>query len=357
MTPSDILHIRLANQLLSANRLKTPGDVVRHLGGIQAQDYAGGKWSVGLRLSSSKLTDIEKEISEGKIVRTWALRGTLHFLAGKDTRWILELLAPGIIAGLARRYKELELNTAAFRKTNSILAKSLSGNKHLTRNELKTIVEKNGISCAGQRLTFILHRASLDRVICFGVTRGKEQTHALFEEMIPEAKQKGREESLAELTRRYFTSHGPATIQDYMWWSGLSANDAKAGLEMAKSRLVHDEIDGKVYWMPANMVASQPQSRVVHLLPPFDEFLIGYRDRSASIDSVVARQLRTGGMPDATIMIDGKIAGKWNRTIKKDRVVVTMNMFEKLGGEEEQALEEAVMRYSRFIGRKADWTR
>lgn len=183
MTKASIAHTRSANQLLSTSKANTPGDVVKHLGAIQAQDYSGGEWSIGLRLPGSKLSDVEKAISNGKIVRTWALRGTLHFLAGSDTRWILDLLAPGIIAGLARRYKELELNTATFRKTNSILAKSLSGIKQLTRHELKTIIEKNGISCKGQRLTFILHRASLDKVICFGVTRERQQTHSLFEEM------------------------------------------------------------------------------------------------------------------------------------------------------------------------------
>ena len=352
MTKHDITHGRLANQLLIKSRALTPADVVAHLGGIQAQDYSGGEWSIGLRLPGSKLADIEKSISEGKIVRTWALRGTLHFLAGHDTRWMLDLLAPGIIAGLARRYKELELDPATFGKTNSILAGVLKGNKHLTRGELKAVIERNGISCEGQRMTFILHRASLDKVICFGVTRDKQQTHSLFDETVPKSKPKEREEALAELARRYFTSHGPATLQDYMWWSGLSAADAKAGLQAVKSELEQVTIEGMAYWTPRDALPAKSKAPAVHLLPMFDSFLLGYKDRSASIEPAVLGQLRTGGMPHATIMIDGRVVGKWNRTFRKDGVLVETSLFTKLRGQEKNVLSASVKRYAEFIGKR-----
>lgn len=348
----DTLHRRLVNQLLVASNTETPGDVVSHLGAVQAQDYSGGVWSVGLRLPGSKLAHVEKEIEEGKIVRTWALRGTLHFLAGQDTRWILELLAPGIIAGLTRRYNELGLDQAIFRKTNSILASALKGNKHLTRGELKAIIEKKTISCEGQRMTFILHRASLDGIICFGVTRGKQQTHALFDEMVPNTKPKDREESLSELAIRYFKSHGPATIQDYMWWSGLSAADAKTGLEIAKKELLQDCIDGKVYWRFPKTLVSKSTLPAIHLLPPFDDFLLGYKDRSASIEAPVARKLRGGGMPESTIIIDGRVVGKWRRIFKKNGVFVELKRFRTFDSLEEKTLVNAVNRYDVFIGKK-----
>ncbi len=347
--------IRLTNQLLSASRERTPSDIIKHLGAVQAQDYSGGEWSIGLRQPGSKLAHVEKEILEGKIVRTWALRGTLHFLAGADARWILELIAPGLIAGLARRYKELGLDQAMFRKTNSILASALKGNKHLTRGELKAIIEKNRISCEGQRMTFMLHRASLDRVICFGITRGKQQTHALFDEWVPEKRAMDREEALAELALRYFTSHGPATIQDYMWWSGLSAADARAGLEMVKSRLTKLGIGSKDLWGPVTKPFPEPTSRVVYLLTPFDDFLLGYKDRSASIDNTVSARLRTGGMPEATIILDGKVTGAWNRKLKRDGITIETRTFRKLNSKEEKALQSAVNRYAEFVGRKSEW--
>ncbi len=357
MTTPNIARLRLVNQLLLRHGARAPADIVRHLCGIQGQDYSGGEWSIGLRLPGSKLTDIKKAISDGKIVRTWAMRGTLHFLARTDVRWVLELLAPGIILRLARRYRDLDLDSATFKKAESSLAKALDGNRHLTRGELKVIIEKNGISCEGQRMIFILHRASLDRVICFGVTRGKEHTHASFDEWVPTKKRIGREESLAELTRRYFTSHGPATLQDYMWWSGLAATDAKIGLESVRQELVQMVIADKTYWMSAEMEFPKSTSPVVCLLPPFDEYLLGYKERGASIDAAVSKRLRNGGMPDATVMIDGRIVGKWNATFKNDSVVLEARSFRKFTKEEEQAVENAVNRYAEFVGKKLDWSR
>ena len=357
MTEHDIAQSRLANQLLIKSGALTPADVVKHLGAVQGQDYTGGEWSIGLRLPGLNLAHVQKAISEGKIVRTWALRGTLHFLAGTDTRWILELLAPGIIAGLTRRYKELELDPATFRKTNSILAKALKGNKQLTRGELKAVIEKKGISCDGQRMAFILQRASLDRIICFGVTRERKQTHALFDEMVPRTKPKEREEGLAELARRYFTSHGPATIQDYVWWSGLRAPDANAGLEAVKPELDRVSIEDRTYWMPRHALEVNPRKPVARLLPPFDSFLIDYRDRSASIQPAVLRFLRTGGLPDATILVDGKVAGSWKRTIRKDAVVIETRRFRRFDPREENELEAAVSRYADFVGKEPEWRR
>ncbi len=354
MTTLDIRHHRLTNQLLLNGNVKTPEGVVGHLGAIQAQDYSGGEWSIGLRLPGSTIVDVERAIAEGEVVRTWAMRGTLHFLAGSDIRWILDLLAPGIIAGLGRRYKELELDPATFRKTNSILAKTLGGSKHLTRGELKAIIERNGISCEGQRMTFILHRASLDKVICFGVTRDKQQTHALFDEMVPMPKPKLREDSLAELARRYFTSHGPATLQDYMWWSGLSAADAKAGLDSVKHGLAAQDVAVKTYWMPMESVTLKPTNPIIHLLPPFDDFLLGYKDRSASVETAAARQLRGGGMPDSTIIIDGRVVGTWNKTSEKSAVFVETSLFTKLRGPEKNVFSTSVKRYAEFTGKKWD---
>lgn len=354
MTLDDIRLSRLYNQSIFTPKEKDPVGIVRGLVAVQGQDYSGGEWSIGLRLPGSKLKDIEKAISGGEIVRTWALRGTLHFLAGSDINWIMDLLAPGIIASLERRYKELEMDSATFRKTNSILEKALGKSGHLTRGELKSIIEKNGISCAGQRMTFILHRASLDKVICFGVKRGKAETHALFDEVVPRSKPRSREESLVELARRYFTSHGPATIQDYMWWSGLKAADAKFGPETEESALRKVSIEGNTYWMPKESDMNKRKAPVVHLLPPFDSFLIGYKDRKASIDKTVLKMLRTGGMPDATIVIDGRVAGKWSRKSGKDRVTIMLNTFRKLTGEEENALQKSFQRYGAFLEKEPE---
>jgi DNA glycosylase AlkZ-like len=351
MKLSEVALRRMSSQLLVSSNCKTAADIVWRLGAIQAQDYSGGEWSIGLRLPESTLVGIDRAIAERKVIRTWGLRGTLHFFSSADIRWILELLSPMIISRLGRRYRELELDAATLKKTNSILEKSLRGNKHLTRSELVAIIEKNGISCKGQRAVFILHRASLDRIICFGVTRGKQQTHTLFDEWVPRAKSLSREESLAELAHRYFTSHGPATIQDYMWWSGLRASDANAGLEMIKSKLERVNIEDDVYWMIADATFPRATRPVAFLLPSFDELLIGYKERSALIPSAYSTRLRTGGMPNQVIVIDGQVAGIWTRFLKKDTVVVQTELFRQLKKPEREALDTAIERYARFVGK------
>jgi hypothetical protein len=354
MTNINVLRRRLVNQLLSGDSTKAPHEVVKILGAIQAQDYAGGEWSIGLRIPGSTISDIRKAISERQIVRTWAMRGTLHFLAGTDIDWMLRLLAPGLIAGLTRRYDELGLDERTFRKAGTLFTKFLKGGGQLTRKELVVMLEKNGISCEGQRAPFILHRASIDRVLCFGAKQEKQETHALFDEWVPVKQSMERNDALAELARRYFTSHGPATIQDYMWWSGLRAEDARLGLGMAEFWLRKISIEGNTYWMPKESVMIKPAKQVVHLLPPFDSFLIGYKDRAASIDKKVLKMLRTGGMPDSTIMIDGNVVGKWKRRITK-KVTITTELFREVNRPDERALRAAVERYAEFTGNQLEW--
>lgn len=357
MKSADILLTRMQAQSLLRHEKKSPADIVKSLGGIQGQDYSGGEWSIGVRLPGSTLADIDGAISRKEIVRTWAMRGTLHFLAAADIRWMLELLAPRMIARLGRRYSDLGLETKTFTKAEALLAKSLEGGNQLTRKELVGVLEKNGISCEGQRAAFILHRASLDRVICFGVKRGKKETHALFEEWVPPTKPARREEALGELARRYFTGHGPATLQDYMWWSGLRAADANTGLEAASIGLKKMYFDGKTYWMRAESRGVKSKAPVIHFLPPFDSFLVGYKDRGASIQPAVLRSLRTGGLPDATILVDGKVAGSWKRTIRKDAVAIETRRFRRFDPREENELEAAVCRYADFVGKEPEWRR
>ena len=264
---------------------------------------------------------VEREIADKAIVRTWALRGTLHFVAAEDIHWILTLAAPSVIAGNARRYRQLELDEKTLTAAESILVRSLRGGRQLVRRELAAALERAGISTAGQRMVYMLQKASLDRLICFGVRRGKEFTHRLLDEGGPCGGNLDRDEALAELARRYFMSHGPATLQDYIWWSGLPAADARQGLESVKGRLAQEVIDGETYWLPPKPTPAAGIGRT--LSPPgsfrcFDEYIVGYKDRSAILDARDAA--RSGnGLLHPTIAVGGRIAGTWKRTIKRER--------------------------------------
>lgn len=216
MARFDIPRQRLRNQGIAGATFKKPGDVVEWLAAVQAQDYAGAKWALGLRLQDATDDDVEQAFAEGAILRTHLLRPTWHFVTPADIRWMLALTAPRAHAVNADMSRKLELDNALFKRSNAALARALHGGRQLTRDELRGVLQKAGIATdGGLRLGYLLMRAELDGMVCSGARRGKQFTYALLDERAPHAKTLGREEALAELAQRYFVSRGPATVQDF----------------------------------------------------------------------------------------------------------------------------------------------
>jgi hypothetical protein len=349
MKTEDIPKLRLQNQQLEKARFKKPDRLLSWLGVVQAQDYFGGKWSLGLRLPESTDSLIEQSISEKKIVRTWLMRGTLHFVAASDVRWMLALLAPRIIARNARRYRELNLDEATLARSNEILESALQDEKMLNRAELLAILQEKGISTEGQRAAYILQRASLEGLICQNVTIRNNPTYQSLDSL-PTSKSIEPEEALSELAKRYFTTRGPATLQDFVWWSGLLVADAQAGLEGIMSDLVPETIEGQTYWRIPSSKSGLDHSPHVHLLPTFDEFLISYKDRSASLDTPAAQQVAVGNRFKNTITMDGRVVGIWKRVLGKDRMIIDVETFRRLSTTENTALTAAKRRFCEFSG-------
>jgi hypothetical protein len=242
MRPSDIPHARLHHQRLTSPRFKEPVDVVRWLGAVQAQEYAAAKWAIGQRMRRATDDAVERALSEGSILRTHVLRPTWHFVAPEDIRWMLELTGPRIKATIASYARNVSLDEVTFKRSQKVMERALRGGRHLTRSALRQTFQRAGIPTNGIRAVLMLMRAELDGLICSGPRAGKEFTYALLEERVPRSQPLTRDEALRELTRRYFTSRGPATLQDFVWWSGLTTADARSGIEMAGSDLSHDMI-------------------------------------------------------------------------------------------------------------------
>ncbi|MDB6017259.1 MAG: hypothetical protein JWR19_1748 [Pedosphaera sp.] len=352
MVTNDIAGQRLVKQQIAGAVHRTPGRVVASLGAMQAQDHPGALWSIGLRLAGATEADVQQAVAERSIVRTWPMRGTLHIVAAADVRWMLELLTPRIIAGSASRVKDLELNDAIFARCGKLFVKALQGGKQLTCDEMHAVLERARISTASQRGYHILWRLAQERVICFGAHEGKQATFALLDEWVPQAKSLEREQALAELALRYFTSHGPATVPDYIGWSGLKAAEARAGLAAVSSQLVKETIEGKVYWMSPERTVGREIASTIYLLPGFDEFMLGYKDRSAALDGRHAQKIIPGnnGMFMPTIVKGGRVVGTWKRAFKKNAVVVTPSFFTAARPVEMKALAVAAERYGKFLG-------
>ena len=350
MSSKILIHRRLHNHHLIGPLCKTPDQVVRWFGAVQAQDYLGSLWGIGMRSANANEAAVEEAIAERMIIRTWPMRNTLHFVPAEDVRWMLRLLTPHMVARSRTRYRQLELDDAVFTRSRGIFEKILRDGRQLTRGAIYKVLEEAGISTAQSRGLHILGRLAQDGLICFGPRQGKQSTFVLLDEWVPPAKEMDREATLAELARRYFTSHGPGTLYDFLWWSGLRAADARNALDAAKSYLVQERINGSINWLAPNGLHVK-RSMVAHLLPPYDEYTVGYKDRSALVDASHLKLLdpvRSIFAP--VILINGKIIGTWKRTFEKGFVVISPFLFARLNASEQNALGHTAEQYGRFVG-------
>ena len=344
MTERALLRRRLVNHQLDRSKFRKPVDVVRWLGAVQAQEYSGAKWALGLRAKGLTEAAVDRALDEGTILRTHVLRPTWHFVTPADIRWMLALTAPRVHAANAYTYRQYGLDASIFRRSRKLLERALRGGKACTRAELASVLRREGIAAEGIKLAALMIDAELEGVIVSGPRRGKQFTYALLEERAARARGLSREEALAELTKRYFTSHGPATLRDFAWWSGLTAGDAKAGIEAVAPALDEEVLDGRTCWFFGWKVPAPRASTSAHLLPNYDEYLIAYKDRGP----VVAA---SGRDVFAHFVIDGRLAGSWKRTLKKDSVVVEAVPYRRLSRENTRALASAAERYGKFLER------
>jgi hypothetical protein len=350
MLSAEIAQLRLHNQLISQSHFATPAQVVAWLGAVQAQDFAGAKWSLGLRLPGATEATIDQAILDKSIVRTWPMRGTLHFVAAADVRWLLPLLTPRMVARAASRYRDLALDEQAFARSAEVLTQALQGGRQLTRNEVYHTLSEGGISPAGQRGIHIIGNLAQKGVICGGPRQGAQPTFVLLDEWVPAMPLLAREHALAELARRYFTSHGPATIQDFAWWTGLPMKEVRLALQLAQGELESVVAAGVTYWLAAGLPALlfQPSA---YLLPGFDEFMLGYADRNAALAPQHKQFLAPkNGVFSATIVLDGRVVGIWKRTLRKGGVAVDLSPFAPLTAAQEQLLAPEIARYAAFLG-------
>ena len=344
---------RLKTQHLADNPLARPEDVVGWFGATQAQEYGPAKWAVGQRCKSMRDAAVEKVLADGAILRTHVLRATWHFVLPADIAWMLKLTAPRVFAQTASYYRNVGLDEAILRKSSKIIERALRGGNHITRKELKPILEKSGIELDAMRMSFITMYAELRGVVCSGARQGKQQTYALIEERAPNARMLDTDEALVELTHRFFAGHGPATLKDFCWWSSLKVADARRGLEMVGSRLSSEEIDGVRYWFSDSASTPEVSSSRIALLPEFDEYVVAYKDSRKVIDAGGAAEA-SGGDPLLTAVVaDSQVIGRWKPSVHGDEVLIAAELYVPLDDAQRRALHESASEYADFLGLRA----
>lgn len=362
MTVRDLASIRSVNQKIIGSSLAEPRDVLSWMTAMQAQDFEMAKWAVGLRLAESSRSAVEAAIDRGEILRTHLLRPTWHLVAAQDIRWILDLTAPRILASAAPRLRQLELTATTLAKSLKAIEKALSRAGQLGRKDLIAAVEKAGVKTDGQRAPHILLVGELEGLICSAACKGRETAYALLDERAPASPKLDRDDALARLAARYFSSRGPATARDFSWWSGLTLGDARRGVAAIEGELEAAEVEGKTYYTAArespaasgNATASGDakaarRTRPVRLLPAFDEFLIAYADRSAALaNEHFGKTVSSNGIFWPTIVVDGEVVGLWSRKAKKDGITVEYELFTGQTDATMRLIEKEAEKYARF---------
>jgi hypothetical protein len=355
MNLSDISALRLHNQQIASTNFTTVKELVGWMGAMQAQDYNQAKWAIGSRLPHLTEEQIESAFNQGEIIRTHLMRPTWHFVSADDINWLLELTAKQIKSTTKSRHRDLGLTENDLKKSKEVFVKSLEGNRSLTREELGEQLNRAGINTFEQRLPHILMDAEIDGIICSGGIQGKKQTYALLAERVPEKQTFTKDEALALLAKKYFTSHGPATLADFVWWSGLPITDARKAIEMNKVNLISETIGADTYWFSDSTNVPTPLPDSVYLLPAFDEYLISYKNRSAAITADHhTKAISNNGIFWPVIVVNGQISGLWKRTIKKDMVLIELDHFRPHNKKEIGLIEKATESFGHYSGKKTE---
>ena len=353
----DVTRIRLERQGLSGGGLREVTDVAHRLLALQAQDYASGKWALGVRAPGTTLADVDAAVSSGAIVRSWPMRGTLHFVPAADLAWMLQLTSPRVVASSRTRHAQLDIGPLVIERARAVAVDALSGGRELSRAGFLAALDDAGVSTAGQRGYHLIAHLAITGTLCWGPQRGTQQVLVLLEEWVPHPRVLGREEALGEFVLRYFDGHGPAMLRDFAWWSQLTLADARLGLAVARSRLVELPVDGIAYYLPAaadtgDSASPARQRRPLLALPAFDEYLIGYQDRSFAIDDGSITRVVPGrnGVFLPLILASGRVIGTWRQTKTARTVSVEPRPFETLSARQAREFERVAADYARFLG-------
>jgi len=355
MNKNDIATARLNSQQITGSRYSGVKELVGWMGVMQAQDAAMANWAIGARLPNATEQTVEEAINKGEILRIHVLRPTWHLVSAEDIYWMLDLTARAVKTAMDSTERRLELSQPLLKKSNAVLEKAMRGGKHLTREEIQAEFKRARIDIYENRLSHLLGRAEAVGLLCSGALKNGRTTHALLEERVPRPKPLTREEALAKLASKYFNSHGPATLQDFNWWSGLTAREANLALEFAKPGLRSETIDGQVYWLANTFSIPKQGKEGVHLLPAYDEYIISYKNRSAVLAlEDHARAVSRNGLFKPVIVVNGRVAGTWKRTIKKDKVIVETEFFDQADQIPIKSIEKAADLFGRFLGLKVE---
>lgn len=348
MSVAKIIQKRLNNQWLASSPAQTSAEVVSRLLAVQAQDYLGSLWGIGQRLPMSTQTTVEASIANGSIIRTWPMRGTLHFVSQEDARWLISFLAPRVLSKTKSIYRNAGLDEHVFKKSIRVVMKALEKHPALTRDELYKHLEQAKISTSESRGLHITGYLAIQGLICFGPRQGKQHTFVSMERWLRPATSLPADEHLPTLALRYFRGHGPATVHDLAWWAGITLTEARQAIAAAGSSLTSHKVKDEEYFTDTSNQIPPAKGTALNLLPAFDEFTVAYKDRSLML---AADQHHRHSMEvlSPVVSVNGRLIGTWTRTLSRNGLVIQLNPFSKLPQTQLTKIKELAKRYAQFL--------
>jgi hypothetical protein len=355
MSDLGIARRRMRNSRLTGSGFTSPAEAVGWHLAMQAQDYGPAMWSIGQRAKGLREADVDRALTEGTIVRTHVLRPTWHFVGADDIRWLLALSGPRVQQGNAGRLRQLGLDARTLARSEKVVASALEGGTRLTRDELAKVFDRRKLDPGGQRMPYLLMHCELVGLIGSGGRKGKQQTYALLDERVPTGGlRRDRDEAVVELVRRYLTSHGPASVKDMSWWSGLTMTDLRKALDDLADEVGSESVDGIDLWSIASDDSRPPAARGVHLLQTYDELVVGFTESrflgdSGAEKARAAYNDRT--YPSGGLILNGRIGGHWRRTLERDSIQVEIHLYDAPTKATTQAVRSAATKLGRFVDR------
>lgn len=350
MTQSDILALRLINQKLIDSQFTQPHQVVRWLGAVQAQDLGASLYAIGLRVLQSTEASIEAALADKTIIRSWPMRSTIHHMPAEDALWMTRLLGPRANTKSASIFRNFGLTPELLKRARPIIEKTLADGPK-TRSDIYAALEAGGIAPDGSRGMHILKYWGQEALLCIAPRQGKQPTFALMETWIDRHNSPSNEEGMTILAKRYFQSHGPATLKDFIWWTGATKTEAAKSLDVIKNEFITSPIDGHEYVFPPYETLPSLNPSQTFLLPAFDEYTVAYADRTAVMDLGDLKTVYNGIA--ANIIIAGRGLGLWKRTVKARTALIQLAPFRPLSSSQIALLQPAAQRYGEFIGKEA----
>lgn len=349
-----IANLRMASQQLANPLFDDPHKLVTWMGALQAQDYKMVKWALGIRLKSANLPTIENALRKGEILRTHIMRPTWHLVAAEDIRWMLKLSAQRIKQAndSFAKGQQIDITEALYTRSNRLLEKILEGNNHLTKQEIGQEFSKAGIASDTPYMNRFMVRAEIEGIICSGIDKGNKPTYALLDERVSPLPALHKDEALACLATRYFRSHSPASLQDFAWWSGLPVTEAKQAIRFIETELIADRFASQNLYIHSSC-QDCPSTDIFHFLPAYDEYLISYKDRTASLLPEHSDKAYTNyGLFFPIILHNGRIIGNWNRKASGKGFTIKTSFFTNEPVIPQSLIQLAEAKYKQFIQRE-----